>query len=59
MHELNKYEYVNEHLKITRREYMKINNVSHTTAQKELKDLIIKKVFRTSGAGKYTYYELT
>ncbi len=52
-------EYVNEHLKITRREYMKINNVSHTTAQKELKDLIIKKVFRTSGAGKYTYYELT
>lgn len=51
--------YVNEKLSITRREYMNINNVSHTTAQKELKDLVIKKVFRTRGTGKYIYYELT
>jgi ATP-dependent DNA helicase RecG len=43
--------YVNEKLSITRREYMKINNISHTTAQKELKELVIKKVFRTLTQG--------
>ena len=37
--------YVNEKLRMTRREYMKLNNVSHTTAQKELKDLVLKKEF--------------
>lgn len=51
--------YVKENLSITRRKYMKMNNVSHTTAQKELKDLVMKKVFRIRGAGKYIHYELT
>jgi ATP-dependent DNA helicase RecG len=51
--------YAKEKGGITRREYIEINKVSHTTAHKELKDLVKKRVFRIRGAGKYLRYELT
>ena len=44
---------------ISRREYMKLNNVSHTIAHRELKDLVDKNIFSKRGGGKYTVYVLT
>ena len=44
---------------INRREYMKLNQISHTIAHRELKELVEKGIFRKKGAGKYVRYELT
>ncbi len=52
-------EYAVEKGAISRQEYIQINHISHTTAHKELKDLVKKRIFRIRGAGKYVRYELT
>ena len=52
-------EYVTEKGNIKRADYIKINNVSHTTASKELKDLVKKNIFQIIGKGKYLKYNLT
>lgn len=44
---------------INRREYIRLNQISHTIAHRELKELVEKGVFRKKGAGKYIRYELT
>ena len=44
---------------INRREYIRLNQISHTIAHRELKQLVEKGVFRKKGAGKYIRYELT
>lgn len=51
--------YVKEKGSIKREEYIKLNKVSHTTASKELKDLVKSNIFRKVGKGKYLSYELT
>ncbi|MFH1823941.1 MAG: ATP-binding protein [Candidatus Firestonebacteria bacterium] len=51
--------YVVEEKTISRQEYVRVNRISHTTAHKELKELVEKGVFRKKGAGKYIRYELT
>lgn len=51
--------YVKEKGSIKREEYIKINNISHTIASKELKNLTKKNIFKTTGKGKYLKYELT
>jgi len=51
--------YLKEKGVIKREEYIKINKVSHTTASKELKNLVNKNVLRKVGRGKYLKYELT
>lgn len=50
--------YVKEKGSIKRNEYMKINNIGHTTAHKELKYLLKKKILKQVGTGKYLRYEL-
>ena len=52
-------EHVKRNGSISRQEYMRINHVSHTIAHQELKELVNKEIFRKTGAGKYTRYELT
>jgi ATP-dependent DNA helicase RecG len=52
-------EYVTEKGNIKRADYIKINNVSHTTASKELKDLVQKDILQIIGKGKYLKYKLT
>ena len=52
-------EYAKEKGMIKREEYIKINKVSHTTASKELKNLVETGIFRSTGKGKYLRYELT
>ena len=52
-------EYIKEKGVISRKNYIEINNVSHTTAHKELKDLVNKKILQGKGSGKYLRYELT
>ncbi len=51
--------YIRERGSIKREEYIKINNISHTIASKELKNLTKKNIFKTTGKGKYLKYELT
>lgn len=51
--------YVVEEGTINRREYIRLNQISHTIAHRELKELVEKGVFRKKGAGKYIRYELT
>lgn len=51
--------YVKERGSIKREEYIKINNISHTIASKELKNLTKKNIFKTTGKGKYLKYVLT
>ena len=51
--------YVVKEETINRREYIKLNQISHTIAHKELKELVEKGIFRKKGAGKYVRYELT
>jgi len=51
--------YVIEEGTINRREYIRLNHISHTIAHRELKELVEKGVFRKKGAGKYIRYELT
>jgi len=50
--------YVKEKGSISRSEYMKINNIGHTIAHRELRDLLEKKIFRQMGVGKYLRYGL-
>ena len=52
-------EYAVDKGSINRREYMKLNQISHTIAHRELKELVEKGVFKKKGAGKYIRYELT
>ncbi|MEA3515283.1 MAG: helix-turn-helix domain-containing protein [Nanoarchaeota archaeon] len=52
-------EYIKENQNISRQYYMKINDVSHTTAHKELKDMVKKRILIEKGAGKYRRYRLT
>ena len=52
-------EYIKEKGVMSRKDYIEINNVSHTTAHKELKDLVNKKILQGKGSGKYLKYELT
>lgn len=52
-------DYVAEKGSISRSEYKQINQISHTTAHKELKNLVKKKILKVKGAGKYLRYELT
>jgi hypothetical protein len=42
-----------------RNERNQINQISHTIAHRELKQLVERGVFRKKGAGKYIRYELT
>ena len=51
--------YVVEEGTINRREYIRLNQISHTIAHRELKELVEKGVFSKKGAGKYIRYELT
>jgi len=51
--------YVVEEGTINRGEYIRLNQISHTIAHRELKELVEKGVFRKKGAGKYIRYELT
>lgn len=51
-------EYVKEKEKISNRAYRAINNVSHTLAHRELKDLIKKEVLIIKGKGRATQYFL-
>jgi ATP-dependent DNA helicase RecG len=51
--------YVIDKGSINRREYMRLNQISHTIAHRELKELVGKGVFKKKGAGKYIRYELT
>ncbi len=44
--------YVKERRNITNKEYCKLNEVSKRTASNELKDLVLKKVFKITGEGK-------
>ena len=44
---------------ISRQDYIKINNVSHTTAHKELKEMVNKRILRKISGGKYRRYMLT
>lgn len=39
--------------------FKEFNQISHTIAHRELKELVEKGVFRKKGAGKYIGYELT
>jgi len=50
--------YVKKRGSIKRSEYMEINNIGHTIAHKELKDILKKKIFKQIGTGKYLRYEL-
>lgn len=52
-------EYINKNKSISRQNYMKITAVSHTTAHKELKDMVKKRILIEEGAGKYRRYRLT
>lgn len=52
-------EYAKEKGMIKREEYITINKVSHTTASKELKNLVEMGILRATGKGKYLRYELT
>ena len=51
-------EYIKERGKISNAEYRSIFKVSAATAKRELKDLVIKKICRTSGAGPSLHYLL-
>ena len=51
-------EYIKETGKISNAEYRSIFKVSAATAKRELKDLVIKKICRTSGAGPSLHYLL-
>jgi ATP-dependent DNA helicase RecG len=44
--------YVKERRNITNKEYCTINEVSKRTTSNELKDLVLKKVFKITGEGK-------
>jgi ATP-dependent DNA helicase RecG len=66
LHELNlnkrqqkAVDYMAKNGSISRSQYMAMNRVSHTIAHQELKELLEKKIVRTTGAGKYLKYELT
>ena len=52
-------EYIKEKGSISRQDYIKINNVSHTTAHKELKEMVNKRILRKISGGKYRRYMLT
>ncbi len=52
-------EYIKEKGSISRQDYIKINNVSHTTAHKELKEMVNKRILRKISGGKYRRYRLT
>jgi len=59
--ELNKrqekaLEYLEEHGKITNREYREINDVPRQTAKRDLSDLVKKEILKQKGKGKGTYY---
>jgi ATP-dependent DNA helicase RecG len=51
-------EYIKKRGKISNAEYRSIFKVSAATAKRELKDLVIKKICRTSGAGPSLHYLL-
>jgi len=51
--------YAKKRGKITNREYQEINNCSRNTASNELKELVIKGIFKESGKkGVGSYYEI-
>lgn len=52
-------EYIKKYQTIKRQEYIELNRVSHTTASKELKELLEKGVLKTISAGKWLRYKLT
>ena len=54
----NAIDYIKEKEKITNKEYRMINNVSHTLANHELKDLAEKEILRIKGKGRATQYFL-
>ena len=49
---------IKEKEKITNRAYRMINNVSHTLANHELKDLVEKEILIIKGKGRATQYFL-
>jgi len=52
-------EYLKENERITNREYQQINNCSSRTANRDLGDLIAKKLIKSSDKkGAATFYEL-
>jgi ATP-dependent DNA helicase RecG len=54
----NAIDYIKEKEKITNKEYRMINNVSHTLANHELKDLVEKEILMIKGKGRATQYFL-
>ncbi|NQE54265.1 hypothetical protein C5S29_11780, partial [ANME-1 cluster archaeon GoMg3.2] len=54
----NAIDYIKEKEKITNKEYRMINNVSHTLANHELKDLAEKEILMIKGKGRATQYFL-
>ncbi len=51
-------EYLEEHQKITNREYREINDVSRQTAKRDLSNLVERELLKQKGKGKGTYYTL-
>jgi ATP-dependent DNA helicase RecG len=52
-------DYLKKHGSIKRSEYVELNNISHTIAHKELKELVLKEILKITGSGKYLKYMLT
>ena len=51
-------EYIQEHGRITNREYRELGKVSHEIAYRELSELITKGLIEKRGAGRGTHYML-
>jgi ATP-dependent DNA helicase RecG len=51
-------EYIQEHGRITNREYRELGKVSHEIAYRELSELITKGLIEKRGAGRGTHYTL-
>ena len=50
--------YLEEHEKITNREYREINDASRQTAKRDLSNLVERGLLKQKGKGKGTYYTL-
>jgi predicted HTH transcriptional regulator len=49
-------EYIQEHSKITKREYQELGKVSHEMAHRELSILTAKGLIEKRGAGRWIHY---
>lgn len=52
-------EYIKEHGSITNREYRRLVNISYTWANKELNELISKRIIKLMGKGRSTKYSFS